>query len=314
MFILIMSENKQKIISDIYNDPSGFASKAGTLADARKKDNTITKGDVDEFFRKNVEVKKLPRGQNSFVAPNANYQYQLDLFFMGREDFENKQKTRSGLVLIDIFSKYAVVLPIASRTPPDLLAGILEGIQKMGDKPDMIYSDEESSLIGDKVDIRGALKERGIELHTTRGHPNFAERFIRTFKDMLFKRVEADEKKGKQNIQWTDYILQIMLTYNDKTKHSSTKMTPKEGRLKRNEYAVKLNLELRALKNRTYPEINVGDEVKVMRKKAITEKERSSRWLNETFKVARIEEKLGQTYYHLEGRKRPSLRFELLKV
>lgn len=52
-----MSENKQKIISDIYNDPSGFASKAGTLADARKKDNTITKGDVDEFFRKNVEVK-----------------------------------------------------------------------------------------------------------------------------------------------------------------------------------------------------------------------------------------------------------------
>lgn len=309
-----MSESKQKIISDIYNDPSGFASKAGTLADARKKDNTITKGDVDEFFRKNVEVKKLPRGQNSFVAPNANYQYQLDLFFMGREDFENKQKTRSGLVLIDIFSKYAVVLPIASRTPPDLLAGILEGIQKMGDKPDMIYSDEESSLIGDKVDIRGALKERGIELHTTRGHPNFAERFIRTFKDMLFKRVEADEKKGKQNIQWTDYILQIMLTYNDKTKHSSTKMTPKEGRLKRNEYAVKLNLELRALKNRTYPEINVGDEVKVMRKKAITEKERSSRWLNETFKVARIEEKLGQTYYHLEGRKRPSLRFELLKV
>lgn len=105
-----------------------------------------------------------------------------------------------------------------------------------------------------------------------------------------------------------------MLTYNDKTKHSSTKMTPKEGRLKRNEYAVKLNLELRALKNRTYPEINVGDEVKVMRKKAITEKERSSRWLNETFKVARIEEKLGQTYYHLEGRKRPNLRFELLKV
>ena len=309
-----MSENKQKIISDIYNDPAGFGSKQTTLKDARQKDKSITMNDVNEFFRKHVEVKKLPRGQNSFVAPNANYQYQLDLFFMGREDFENKQKTRSGLVLIDIFSKYAVVLPIASRTPPDLLAGILEGIQKMGDKPDMIYSDEESSLIGDRVDIRGALKGRGIELHTTRGHPNFAERFIRTFKDMLFKRVEADEKKGKQNIQWTDYILQILLTYNDKNIHSSTGFTPKEARLKRNEYAVKLNLELRALKNRKYPEINVGDEVKVMRKKAITEKERSSRWLNETFKVARIEEKLGQKYYHLEGRKRPNLRYELLKV
>ena len=306
--------DKQKIISDIYNDPAGFGSKQTTLADARKKDKTITKSDVDEFFKKNVEVKKLPRGQNSFVAPNANYQYQLDLFFIGREDFENKQKTRVGLVLIDIFSKYAVVLPIASKLAPDVLAGILEGIQKMGDKPDMIYSDEESSLIGDKVDIKGALKDRGIELHTTRGHPNFAERFIRTFKDMLFKRVEADEKKGKQNMQWTDYIFQIMLTYNDKMVHSSTKMTPKEARKKKNEYAVKLNLEVRALKNRKYPEIKVGDEVRVMRKKAITEKERTSRWLQETYKVIRIEEKLGQNYYYLEDRPRPHLRFELLKV
>ena len=233
---------------------------------------------------------------------------------MGKEDFENKQKTRNGLVLIDIFSKYAVVLPIPSKNPPDVLAGILEGIQKMGDKPDMIYADEEGSLTGSKVDIRGALKDRGIELYTTRGHPNFAERFIRTFKDMLFKRVEADIKKGKQNIQWVDYIFQIMVTYNDKMKHSSTQFTPKEARNKRNEYAVKLNLELRALKNRKYPELNVGDEVKVMRKKAITEKERSSRYLKETFKVKRIEEKLGQTYSYLEGRARPNLRYELLKV
>ena len=52
-----MSDNKQKIISDIYNDPSGFGSKAVTLTDARKKDKSITKNDVDEFFRKNVEVK-----------------------------------------------------------------------------------------------------------------------------------------------------------------------------------------------------------------------------------------------------------------
>ena len=312
--MFINMSDKQKIISDIYNDPSGFGSKAVTLADARKKDKTITMDDVNQFFSKNVEVKKLPRGQNSFVAPNANYQYQLDLFSMGKEDFENKQKTRNGLVLIDIFSKYAVVLPIPSKNPPDVLAGILEGIQKMGDKPDMIYADEEGSLTGSKVDIRGALKDRGIELYTTRGHPNFAERFIRTFKDMLFKRVEADIKKGKQNIQWVDYIFQIMVTYNDKMKHSSTQFTPKEARDKRNEYAVKLNLELRALKNRKYPELNVGDEVKVMRKKAITEKERSSRYLKETFKVKRIEEKLGQKYYYLEGRARPNLLYELLKV
>ena len=46
---------------------------------------------------------------------------------------------------------------------------------------------------------------------------------------MLYKRVEADEKKGKENIQWIDYNLEILLTYNDKMIHSSIKMTPKQA-------------------------------------------------------------------------------------
>ena len=231
-------------------------------------------------------------------------------FFIGKEDFKDKQKARNGLVLIDIFSKYAVVLPIPSKKSPEVLAGMLEGIQKMGEKPKIIFADEEGSLIGTRVDIRGALKDRGIELYTTRGYSAFVERFIRNLKDMLFKRVEADEKR-KTNL---DYIFQVLLTYNDKNIHSSTGFTPKEGKLKRNEYAVKLNLELRALKNRKYPELEVGDEVKVMRKKQITEKERTSRYLKETFKVKRIEEKLGQQYCHLEGRNRPNLNCFFLNI
>ena len=56
------------------------------------------------------------------------------------------QKFRIGLVVIDIFSKFAVVVPITSKQPPDLLAGIMEGINKMGKKPELVYSDEEGSL------------------------------------------------------------------------------------------------------------------------------------------------------------------------
>ena len=62
--------------------------------------------------------------------------------------------------------------------------------------------------------VKEYLEGEKIEIHRTRGHPAFAERFIRTYKDMLFKQVEADEKKGKQNIQWIDYNLEILLTYN----------------------------------------------------------------------------------------------------
>ena len=124
-----------------------------------------------------------------------------------------KIKFRIGLVLIDVFSRYVVVKPIHSRAPQDILSGIMQGLQKMGDKKiKLVCSDEERSLIGSE--LQDYFKKEGIILHTTRGHPAFGERFIRTFTDMLFTRVENDEKKGKQ-VQWTDYIFEFLLTYSN---------------------------------------------------------------------------------------------------
>ena len=44
------------------------------------------------------------------------------------------------------------------------------------------------------------------------------------------------------NVQWTDLIYQIMLTYNNKLIHSSTGFTPNEARKNKNEIDVKMNL------------------------------------------------------------------------
>ena len=85
-----MAENKQKIIAEVYFDKAGFGSRKTTLEDRRKKDKNITKEDVEQFFRKNVEVKKKPRGMNSFVAPYNNHTYQIDLFFISKDDLEAK--------------------------------------------------------------------------------------------------------------------------------------------------------------------------------------------------------------------------------
>ena len=95
--------DKQKIINDIYFDRSGYGSKATTLKDARQKDKSITMDDVNEFCRKNVEIKRKPRGTNSFVAPHNNHTYQIDLFFISKDDIETTQKVRAGLVCIDVF-------------------------------------------------------------------------------------------------------------------------------------------------------------------------------------------------------------------
>ena len=102
--------------------------------------------------------------------------------------------------MIDVLSKYAVVVPIKSKSPTDVIAGTMEGLEKMKAKPKIIYADDEGSISG--ADFKQRVKDEGIELYRTRGHPAFAEGFIRTFKDELFKRVENDEKKAKHSIQW----------------------------------------------------------------------------------------------------------------
>lgn len=105
-----------------------------------------------------------------------------------------------------------------------------------------------------------------------------------------------------------------MLTYNTKDVHSATGLTPKEARKPKNETKAKISMTIKARKTRMYPEIKVGDQVKIMRKKAITEKANTSHWLKEIFTVERIEKKLGQEYYFVGGRPLGLLRHELLKV
>ena len=177
-------------------------------------------------------------------------------------------------------------------------------------KPKMIYTDGERGIAS--AEFKEYVDGEGIELYRTRNHPAFAERFIRTFKDKLFKRVENDEKKGKA-IQYVDYIFEIMLTYNNKYIHSATGLTPNEARKEKNEFEAKLNVSVKARKDRTYPTLEVGDKVKIMRKKAITEKEKNN-WLAGEYVEEEIFEKLNQKYYRLTGYNKPLMRHEMLKV
>jgi len=182
----------------------------------------------------------------------------------------------------------------------------------MGKNPKIIYTDDEKAIASGE--FQEYVESEGIELYRTRGHPAFAERFIRTFKDKLFKRIENDEKNKKPSIQWTDYIDEIMITYNYKDVNSSIGQTAYKARNKENELRAKVNIASKAKKERLYPELMVGDKVKILRKKLITEKERSSHFLKGEYTVESIDEKLNQTYYTLSGYNRPLLRHELLKI
>ena len=266
-------------------------------------------GDINKWFRANVEQKRKPVGSNSFVAPHSGWEYQMDLFFIN--DLKD-QKFRVGMLMIDIFDKFMHVVAIQGKKEEDLASGMIECIHKMGKKPKIIYTDDETALNTEA--IQKYLKDENIEHQRTRAHPNFSERAIRTFKGLLYRRVEADQKNGKHNIQWTDYIFEILLTYNNKMKHSATGFTPKDARIPSNELKVKLHLNMNAKRNRVYPDLGVGDEVKIFRKRKPNEKERVGNFSQNVYTIEKIDEKLGQKYYYVEGNDRAYLRFELLKL
>ena len=139
-----------------------------------------------------------------------------------------------------------VVLPLPSKDGEDVASGFIEGIKKMGKVPKFIYTDDETSFSTSYLEKY--FKDEGIHHYITRGHAPFAEVAIKTFKLQLYKRVEADEKKGKKNIDWSDYIFEILLTYNNKMKHSTIGMTPNEARKKENEFKVKMNISTKAVR------------------------------------------------------------------
>ena len=299
---------KEKIIKAAYNDPAGFGTPAQTLKDAKAKGPTITLKDVKAWFAKNVERKGNLRGMNSFVPQDAKHEIQIDLFFITPNQLEN-QKFRIGMLGINAFTKKMTVVPLMNKESGSITAGLLETFQKQGVTPRSICSDEEGGLnVPAVIDY---LKSKGVRVIFTRGHAGMAERGIRTFKDMLFKRIDASEAESPQ---WVDFIYPVTLTYNVRRVHSTTKHTPQDAEKKSNEMEVKINMEMKARHSRRYPPIAVGDTVKIYRKRKRGEKERTPVWTEDSYKVERTEEYDGQTYYYTSQNRRPYLRHELLKI
>ena len=111
--------NKESLISRTYH--AFYGSINDTLRDAQKHDPSIKYQDVKEWFDKNFVRRTNLKGYNSFVANYPFQEYQMDLFFVN--DLENQDYT-VGLLMIDIFTKFVSVVPLASKLTDDVLEGI----------------------------------------------------------------------------------------------------------------------------------------------------------------------------------------------
>ena len=93
---------KDDIISNIYYDPAeGFGSAKDVYKRAKEEDPTITIQDVRAFLKKqpNKQIRKH-RGHNSYTAPFARFQYQIDIMDMVPLTKDSEQKPGKEIKIV----------------------------------------------------------------------------------------------------------------------------------------------------------------------------------------------------------------------
>ena len=190
----------------------------------------------------------------------------------------------------------------------NLIEALTDIIYKMG-SPKQTYMDIEGSTTS-KQFINWITNTKKIKHVTTATHAHTVERFNRTLKENMVKRLEY-ENKGRE--KWTEQLNYVLNKYNN-TVHSTIEITPKEATLKRNEMVVKFNLWNNAKRNRKYPDLSEGSNVRTIKKQDGKKKGYDPKWSKQVYKVVSVD---GVNYTIDEtnpSKKKTFNRYELLKV
>ena len=94
---------------------------------------------------------------------------------------------RFFLCVIDIFSKYALVVPLKDKKGVSIVDAFRKILKESEHKPNKIWVDKGSELYN--TSFKEWLKDNDIEMHSIHNEEKsvVAERFIRTLKTKIYK-------------------------------------------------------------------------------------------------------------------------------
>ena len=179
------------------------------------------------------------------------------------------------LCVIDIYSKYAWVIPLKDKKGVSIVNAFQSILNKSNRKPNKIWVAKGSEFYNRS--IKSWLEKNNIEMHSTHneGKSVVAERFIRTIKNKIYKHMTSISK----NV-YIDKLDDIVNEYNN-TKHRTTKMKPID--VKDNTY-IDFGKEV----NDNYPKFKVGDRVRISKYENIFSKGYTPNWSEEVFVIQKI--------------------------
>ena len=179
------------------------------------------------------------------------------------------------LYVIDLFSRYAWVIPLKNKKGESIVEGFKNVLDDSNRKPNKIWVDHGSEFYNNK--FKGFLKENDIEMYSTfnEGKSVVAERFIRTLKNKIYKHMTTICK----NVYFND-LDDIAKKYNI-TVHSSIKMKPKD-------VTYDSFIEYSEETNKKSPKFKAGDNVRISKYKNIFAKSYTPNWSEDVFVVNKV--------------------------
>jgi hypothetical protein len=199
---------------------------------------------------------------------------------MDLADMQSMQKFNDGfcylLVCIDVFSKYAWVIPLKDKTGPTLVKAF-KIILASGRKPEKIMTDQGTEFLNRH--FRALMKEEDIELYNTYNETkaSIVERLIRTLKTKMWRYFTA-----KKTMRYVDMLPDMVYSYNHSV-HRSIKAKPADV-TSANEKEVWYTLygDHNTVSNVKY-KFKIGDQVRISKMKRTFEKKYLPNFFKETF-------------------------------
>ena len=187
------------------------------------------------------------------------------------------------LCVIDIFNKYALVVPLKDKKGISIVKAFQIILKLSNRKPNKIWVDKGSEF--HNTYFKKWLRDNDIVMYSTHneGKSVVAERFIRTLKSKIYRYMTLISK----NV-YIDKLDDIVDEYNN-TYHTTIKMKPID---------VKDNTFINTSKeiNNKYPKFKVGDRVIISKYKNIFAKRYMRNWSEEVFVIKKVKNTVPWTY------------------
>jgi len=220
----------EEYLQELYYDPKRVGSFGGAVnlyrAVKQERKKTISHSKIKKWletqdpYTLHKPVRKHFK-RNTVLVDGIDSQWQIDLV-----DMHSLSEYNDGvnylLTCFCVFSKFAFVQPLHTKSASSLVKALDTIFQSSGRIPEVIFSDKGTEF-NNKL-VKKLLEKNDVKLVLSQNETKASviERFNRTLKTKMYKYFTA-----KRNLRYIDVLPQLVTAYNN-TLHNSIKMKPSE--------------------------------------------------------------------------------------